>query len=329
MTEQPQERHADPRIEKLQRDLVAVGLIFSNAPRQALTGHGMDGGTYSIFVACYHHGPITIRELGRIMPVERGRLSRILSRLEDRQLVRKARTSDDQRVVRVKVTEQGLELLPELMERMNGYFQDLLRGIELEEVPECMSIAARMIAAAEGDGAPAGTGDDGADDGGELAPADGADGMEEWERQINYMQHCLIGLLNLIYRGLLGRLAPWGVTPSQFCMLAICEQAGLIPLATLQQMMPLETQQLRRMVSDLTDRELLEKVRLRDDQRVVRVQVTEQARAILPDLRSQVDELYASVISTVNDEDLARLMTFVDRLVINAAGPRPTFASEQ
>ena len=329
MTEQPQGQHADPRVEKLQRDLVAVGLIFSNAPRQVLSGHGLDSPSYATLVACYYHGPITIRDLGRIMPVERGRLSRILSRLEDRQLVRKARTSDDQRVVRVEVTEQGLAALPEMQERMNAYFLDLLRGIELEEVPECMAIAAKMIAAAEGDGAPAGGGGDDGESPLAGEAAEGENGMGELERQINNMQQCLIGLLNLIYRGLLGRLAPWGLTPSQFCTLDICERAGLIPLATLQQLMPLETQQLRRLVSDLTDRELLEKVRLRDDQRVVRVQVTEEARAMLPDLRRQVDEHYVNVISTASDEEVARLMAFVDRLVVNAAGPRPVIAPEQ
>ncbi len=329
MTEQPQEQPADPRVEKLQRDLVAVGLIFANAPRQVLTGHGIDSGSYSILVACYHHGPITIRDLGRIMPVERGRLSRILSRLEDRKLVRKTRMSDDRRVVRVEVTDQGLTLAPELLESMNGYFLNLLRGIEKEEVAECMAISSKMIVEAGGDGAPAGNGDGDGESPQAGESANSEDCAREWERQINNMQQCLIGLLTLIYRGILERLKPWGLNPSEFCMLDICEREGLVPLATLQQMMPLETQQLRRMVSDLTDRELLEKVRLRDDQRVVRVQVTEQTRAMLPGLRRQVDEHYANVMSRVSDEEMARLMAFVDRLVTNAADPRPDVAAEQ
>ena len=329
MTEQPQGQPADPRVDKLQRDLVAVGMIFANAPRQVLTGYGMDSAGYSILVACYHHGPITIRELGRIMPVERGRLSRILSRLEDRKLIRKTRMSDDQRVVRVEVTDQGLTLAPEMLERMNEYFLNLLRGIEKEEVAACMAIATRMIAEAGGDGAPAGNGDDDGESPQAGDAANSEDGAGEWERQINNMQQCLIGLLTLMYRGILERLKPWGLNPSEFCTLDICEQSGLVPLATLQQMMPLETQQLRRMVSDLTDRDLLEKVRLRDDQRVVRVRVTEQARAMLPDLRRQVDDHYANVMSRVSDEEMARLMAFVDRLVINAADPRPANAAEQ
>ncbi len=328
MSEQPQGRTADPRIEKLQRDLVAVGLIFANAPRQALVSFGIDSPTYSIFITCYHQGSITIRELARILPVERARISRLLSRMEDRGLIRKTRLSDDQRVVRVDVTEEGLALAPEMLERMHEYYLNLLYGMEEEEVSECMAIASKMIAGAEGDGAPAGSGGDD----GESPQAGNAtsseDGIGEWERQINNMQECMIGLLNLIYRGILERLMPWGLNPSEFCTIDVCEQAGLVPLATLQQMMPLETQQLRRMVSDLTDRNLLEKVRLRDDRRVVRVKVTEQARAMLPDLRHQVNEHYAYVMSSVSDEEVARLMAFVDRLVTNAAGPRPAIAAE-
>ena len=52
---------------------------------------------YWVFANCFLHEPITISGLGKFTPLASGRISRMVSKFEDRGLVRKVRLRDDRR----------------------------------------------------------------------------------------------------------------------------------------------------------------------------------------------------------------------------------------
>src|SRR3954470_12130418 len=57
----------------------------------------------------YHGEASTVAELGRTCQIDGGAMTRTLDRLEMKGLVRRVRSSEDRRVVRVELTDEGRE----------------------------------------------------------------------------------------------------------------------------------------------------------------------------------------------------------------------------
>ena len=67
-------------------------------------------------------------------------------------------------------------------------------------------------------------------------------------------------------------------------------------------------------VSALAFRGLVRKVRLQSDQRVVRVELTKEGEALVPELRRRVDDFYTNVIGDLSQEEFSACMTTLGKL---------------
>ncbi|MDQ0645149.1 MarR family winged helix-turn-helix transcriptional regulator [Microbacterium murale] len=70
---------------------------------------------YLVLAVLWHDGEQTIRSLGEAMQLDSGTLSPLVRRLEQSGLVVKERNADDERVVTVSLTPEGLALRAELL----------------------------------------------------------------------------------------------------------------------------------------------------------------------------------------------------------------------
>lgn len=134
------------QLTKLQVGLKDLVKVIVNGFDDCLAPFGVDAVDYTILATCFSAGPITIKDLGNLVPVDGGRISRVVTKLHDRNLVRKVRLRKDRRVVRVRMTEKGLALVPQLMRRVREFYTLLLTDISQEELTKCLAIAERMIA---------------------------------------------------------------------------------------------------------------------------------------------------------------------------------------
>lgn len=69
---------------------------------------------YLVLVVLWTEGSTSVRELGELLQLDSGTLSPLLRRMEERQLLERRRTSEDQRVVTITPTVRAAELREEL-----------------------------------------------------------------------------------------------------------------------------------------------------------------------------------------------------------------------
>lgn len=83
-----------------------VGSIVCHADRR-LGAHGLTSAQWGPLLMLQKAGSMPVAELARRMFIDAGAMTRMLDRLEKKQLCKRVRSSDDRRVVQVELTPQG------------------------------------------------------------------------------------------------------------------------------------------------------------------------------------------------------------------------------
>ena len=92
---------------------------------QRLGLHGLTSAQWGPLVHLNKQGPCTVLELARWMQVDPAAMTRLLDRLEKKQLCTRERSTEDRRVVRVRITADGVAAIADvpavLCEVMNAH----------------------------------------------------------------------------------------------------------------------------------------------------------------------------------------------------------------
>ncbi|WP_017611568.1 MarR family winged helix-turn-helix transcriptional regulator [Nocardiopsis salina] len=95
--------------------------------RELLEGLGLTYPQYLVMLVLWERGPLTVKELGRALHLDSGTLSPLLRRLQGAGLITRERADEDERIVRVAPTEDGVRL----RERAHNIPDALLCAAEL------------------------------------------------------------------------------------------------------------------------------------------------------------------------------------------------------
>lgn len=87
----------------------------------------------------------TLAELCEHMMYDRGAMSRLLSRLEDKGLVAKKQSVEDRRSTLLCLTEKGQQLYPEILPTVNDIYRKALTGFSGDEQKQLASLLFRAI----------------------------------------------------------------------------------------------------------------------------------------------------------------------------------------
>ena len=87
----------------------------------------------------------TLAELCEHMMYDRGAMSRLLSRLEDKGLVAKKQSVEDRRSTLLCLTEKGQQLYPEILPTVNDIYRKALTGFSENEQEQLASLLFRAI----------------------------------------------------------------------------------------------------------------------------------------------------------------------------------------
>ena len=88
----------------------------------------------------------TTTQLAKMLPVTASRISRIVTKLVDRGLIRRRRRLDDRRVVKLSLTSRGKELTQELHRRVQAYDARLTDSVSEEEMAAFASATSKIMA---------------------------------------------------------------------------------------------------------------------------------------------------------------------------------------
>lgn len=116
-------------------DMVCFSLYSASrattaAYRRILAPFSLTYPQYLVLVALWTEGTQSVRVLGERLDLDSGTLSPLLRRMEQGGVLRRARRTDDERVVDVELTERGRALRAEMAEVPSQIFACMGLGID-------------------------------------------------------------------------------------------------------------------------------------------------------------------------------------------------------
>src|SRR5882757_1998514 len=133
-------------------DEMVVGHLIGRARSALLTGldgelepFGLTGAQFAVLKNVADGVAETAADLCRTMHYDTGSMTRMLDRLEEKAVLRRERCTKDRRVVFLRMTTTGEELLPQLRSAAVRVLSRHLAGFSPEEVDNLKQYLERMI----------------------------------------------------------------------------------------------------------------------------------------------------------------------------------------
>ena len=141
-----QNNHEDKALpENLTVVLESLLNTFHRGMLEDLKPYDLSPVEFSVLTVCLRKGECTATQLARILPVEASRISRIVSRLFDKGLLHRRRLRNDRRIVMLRLSESGIELISGMSRRIQKFNVELVQGISDEEVRIFASVASKIL----------------------------------------------------------------------------------------------------------------------------------------------------------------------------------------
>jgi DNA-binding MarR family transcriptional regulator len=152
MSRRAEAKDVPGRVAGVIDDEMAVGHLVGRARSALLTGldselapFGLTGAQYAVLKYVADGTADTAADLCRTMHYDTGSMTRMLDRLEEKSVLRRERCTEDRRVVFLRITASGNELLPQLREAALHVLARHLRGFSPEESASLKQYLIRMI----------------------------------------------------------------------------------------------------------------------------------------------------------------------------------------
>ena len=97
-----------------------------------------------LLMICLERNECAATQLAQLLPVDASRISRIVTGLADRGLLRRRRLRSDRRVVMLRLSPRGHELTVQVTEHMQAYYARLTQGLNEREMRAFATTAQRI-----------------------------------------------------------------------------------------------------------------------------------------------------------------------------------------
>jgi DNA-binding MarR family transcriptional regulator len=118
---------------QLERLLRTVSSIIKRRGRDVLQDFDITTPQFNALLILRHRN-LTIGELGERMFLACSTATDLIDRMERNNLVERVRDSNDRRVIRLNVTERGMQMVDEVMTARIRYLSKILQDVSLEEL---------------------------------------------------------------------------------------------------------------------------------------------------------------------------------------------------
>ncbi|MEU6892538.1 MarR family transcriptional regulator [Streptomyces sp. NPDC046557] len=149
MTQQPTPDLRDQDFLRLDGQICfalnAASRAFGGLYRVVLKDLGLTYPQYLVMLVLWEHGATPVKQLGQHLRLDSGTLSPLLKRLEGAGLVRRERSTEDERSVHAVLTEEGAALRARAVEVPRRIA--VATGFELEEIRDLQARLSRLTAA--------------------------------------------------------------------------------------------------------------------------------------------------------------------------------------
>ncbi|MGA4875960.1 MarR family transcriptional regulator [Streptomyces lydicamycinicus] len=125
--------------------LHAASRAFGGVYRDALKGLGLTYPQYLVMLVLWEHGSQPVKTIGEQLRLDSGTLSPLLKRLESAGLVRRERSTEDERSVTIHLTPSGDELREQALPVPRRMLA--ATGLTIEELRTLQSLLGRVTSA--------------------------------------------------------------------------------------------------------------------------------------------------------------------------------------
>ncbi|MFF8308966.1 MarR family winged helix-turn-helix transcriptional regulator [Streptomyces lydicus] len=125
--------------------LHAASRAFGGVYRDALKDLGLTYPQYLVMLVLWEHGAQPVKAIGERLRLESGTLSPLLKRLESAGLVRRERSTEDERSVTIHLTAEGDDLREQALPVPRRMLA--ATGLTLEELRTLRTLLARVTSA--------------------------------------------------------------------------------------------------------------------------------------------------------------------------------------
>jgi DNA-binding MarR family transcriptional regulator len=113
---------------------------------RALAEYDMTHAQLGIFLKLLHGYANTAADLARDLMCDTGSMTRMLDRLEEKDFIKRTRSSEDRRLVQVELTPKGKQLADQMTQVLINVLNHHLRGFSAKEVEQFKDFLRRMVA---------------------------------------------------------------------------------------------------------------------------------------------------------------------------------------
>ncbi len=130
----------------LGRFVASLAQVVERGIAREMASHELAPLDVHLLLICREMGECTATQLGRLLPVDAARISRLVNGLVERGLMLRRRPRDDRRVVILRLSTEGEELTSEVAWRMEELYAELTEGLRDAELRTFAAAAMRIIA---------------------------------------------------------------------------------------------------------------------------------------------------------------------------------------
>ena len=126
--------------------ITAVRNAFFSTLEHELAPLELTASQFIVVIGAMRGRARTVNEFCQFAGIDAGPMSRLLDRLEAKEIVRRTRDSVDRRQVKVELTSKGSALYPQIMEILNRVYGQFLTGFSPTEAAQLQGYLQRMLA---------------------------------------------------------------------------------------------------------------------------------------------------------------------------------------
>ncbi len=145
MTDQSTLERRTPTADDLGKCVAGLVNAVARGTEEQIEPWGFSALEFSVLGVCRSAGSTTVTGLAEVIPIDSGRISRIVNKLYNRGLISRRRLASDRRVVKLQLSEDGLDLVPRLVQLVEDYNKMLLAGISVEDQARFVAVCHKII----------------------------------------------------------------------------------------------------------------------------------------------------------------------------------------
>ena len=146
MLDEPALESRAPTADDLSRCVSELVNAVARGIERKLQPWGFSALEFTILRLCYQAGSTTVTSLAAAIPVDSGRISRVVNNLYNKGLIKRERMVSDRRVVQLQLSDDGLTTVPLLLQLIEDYNNMLIAGISLKEMTQFISTSHKIVA---------------------------------------------------------------------------------------------------------------------------------------------------------------------------------------